>query len=64
MTIPFDMHRLHHGCGESLRIKSCVLPGISRQAERMNQPTYGPVFSDRHTREIYRVTKTAERHWE
>jgi len=37
MTIPFDMRRLHHGCGESLKIKPCVWCRIGRQAGWQNQ---------------------------
>jgi hypothetical protein len=41
MTIPFDMRRLHHGCGESLKIKPCVLSSLGRQAGQMTRPGFG-----------------------
>jgi hypothetical protein len=63
MKLAFDMQRLHPDCGESLKINPCMLLGISRQVEQVDQPVYGLVFSDRDVLGIYWVTQTAERHW-
>jgi hypothetical protein len=41
MTIPFDMKRLHHGCGESLKIKPGMLSCLGRQAGQQERTGCG-----------------------
>jgi hypothetical protein len=63
MTIPFDMRRLHHGCGESLKIKPCVLCCLERQSRRQNRAGVGLVPEQPDDWTIDQAREYLERLW-
>ena len=63
MTIPFDMRRLHHGCGESLKIKPCVLCRLDRQAGRHTRAGLGLLLEQPADGSGHQTRESPERLW-
>ncbi|MGD8588219.1 MAG: hypothetical protein PVG22_05250 [Chromatiales bacterium] len=63
MTIPFDMKRLHHGCGESLQIKPCMLCRLGRQAGEKRRAGLGLLLEQAAAWEANQNRESVERLW-